>query len=140
MSLGLDLASAERIRAGMGFALSMAVTEGHTCIPEEELIRKTVQLLQLEYGQVEEVFDRMLQADMIRTATVGGQCLVYPEYLYRAEKEAARMLLLLRDHPDSLGKVDSEKIMADWERKRRSRWRKPRKRRSVLLCSTVCLP
>lgn len=116
MSLGLDLASAERIRAGMGFALSMAVTEGHTCIPEEELIRKTVQLLQLEYGQVEEVFDRMLQADMIRTATVGGQCLVYPEYLYRAEKEAARMLLLLRDHPDSLGKVDSEKIMADWEK------------------------
>ena len=60
MSLGLDPASAERIRAGMGFALSMAVTEGHTCIPEEELIRKTVQLLQLEYGQVEEVFNRML--------------------------------------------------------------------------------
>ena len=26
------------------------------------------------------------------------------------------MLLLLRDHPDSLGKVDSEKIMADWEK------------------------
>ena len=116
MSLGLDMSSAERIRAGMGYALHLAVTEGHTCIPDEELIRKTVQLLQLESSPVEEVFQRMVQADVIRTAAVGGQCLVYPEYLYRAEKEAARMLLLLRDHPDSLGKVNAEKIMADWEK------------------------
>lgn len=116
LSLGFEADSEERIRAGLGYALNLTASEGHTCIPEEELLHKTRQLLQADSYAVQSGFDRMVKADMIRTENIGGQRLVYPEYLYRAEKETARMLLRLRDHPDSLGKADPEKVMESWER------------------------
>ena len=115
LSLGFDLASTERIRAGIIYVLNMAASEGHTCIPEEELLRYAERVLQADYMVVETVFRDMVEKDMLRTEDGGGQRFIYPEYLYRAETGVAHMLLVLRDHPESLGKVDEEKIMEEWE-------------------------
>jgi len=116
LSLGFDTASKERLQAGIEFTLNLAAAGGHTCIPEEELLRYAERVLQVEAVDVEAVFRDLVERDMIRTEDFGGQCFVYPEYLYRAEAGAARMLLTLRDHPDSLGRVDEEKIMRDWQK------------------------
>lgn len=115
LSLGFDLASTERIRAGIIYVLNMAASGGHTCIPEEELLRYAERVLQANYMVVETVFRDMVEKDMLRTEDWGGQRFIYPEYLYRAETGVAHMLLALRDHPESLGKVDEEKIMEEWE-------------------------
>lgn len=115
LSLGFDLASTERIRAGIIYVLNMAASGGHTCIPEEELLRYAERVLQADYMVVETVFRDMAEKDMLRTEDWGGQRFIYPEYLYRAETCVAHMLLALRDHPESLGKVDEEKIMEEWE-------------------------
>ena len=115
LSLGFDLASTERIRAGIIYVLNMAASGGHTCIPEEELLRYAERVLQADYMVVETVFRDMVEKDMLRTEDWGGQRFIYPEYLYRAETGVAHMLLALRDHPESLGKVDEEKIMGEWE-------------------------
>ena len=115
LSLGFDLASTERIRAGIIYVLNMAASGGHTCIPEEELLRYAERVLQADYMVVETVFRDMVEKDMLRTEDWGGQRFIYPEYLYRAETGVAHMLLALRDHPESLGKVDEEKIMEEWE-------------------------
>ena len=115
LSLGFDLASTERIRAGIIYVLNMAASGGHTCIPEEELLRYAERVLQADYMVVETVFRDMVEKDMLRTEDWGGQRFIYPEYLYRAETGVAYMLLALRDHPESLGKVDEEKIMEEWE-------------------------
>ena len=116
LSLGFDLASEERVRAGIGYALNLAAAGGHTCVPEEELLRYAGQILQAEYMDVETVFRRMIANDLLRTEDWGGQRFIYPEYLYRSETRTARMLQALRDHPDSLGKVNVEKIICEWER------------------------
>lgn len=115
LSLGFDLASTERIRAGIIYVLNMAASGGHTCIPEEELLRYAERVLQADYMVVETVFRDMVEKDMLRTEDWGGQRFIYPEYLYRAETGVAHELLALRDHPESLGKVDEEKIMEEWE-------------------------
>lgn len=115
LSLGFDLASTERIRAGIIYVLNMAASGGHTCIPEEELLRYAERVLQADYMVVETVFRDMVEKDMLRTEDWVGQRFIYPEYLYRAETGVAHMLLALRDHPESLGKVDEEKIMEVWE-------------------------
>jgi exodeoxyribonuclease V alpha subunit len=115
LSLGFDLASEERVRAGIGFALNLAASGGHTCVPEEELLRYTGQVLQINYMDVEKVFQKMIANDLLRTEDWSGQRFIYPEYLYRAETGTARMLRALRDHPDSLGKVNVEKIIRGWE-------------------------
>ena len=115
LSLGFEPASEERVRAGIGYALTLAASGGHTCIPEEELLRFAGQVLQTDFADVETVFRKMVANDQLRTEDWGGQRFVYPEYLYRAETGTARMLRALRDHPDSLGKVNVEKIIGDWE-------------------------
>ena len=115
LSLGFEPASEERVRAGIGYALTLAATGGHTCVPEENLLRYAGQILQIDYMEAEAVFHSMIENDLLRTEDWGGQRFIYPEYLYRAEKETARMLLTLRNHPESLGKADEEKIMKDWE-------------------------
>ena len=115
LSLGSARDSAQRIGAGLDYALTQASTSGHTCLPEEELIMVTARLLQVDPGPVETVFQRLLEADVLNTAELGGTCYVYDSYLYRCETETARQLLYLRDHADSLGRVDTEKIMEDWE-------------------------
>ena len=115
MSLGFEPASEERVRAGIGFALNLAADGGHTCVPEEELLRYAGQVLQIEYMDVEAVFHKMITNDLLRTEDWGGQRFIYPEYLYRSETGTARMLRALRDHPDSLGKVNVEKVIREWE-------------------------
>ena len=115
LSLGFEPASEERVRAGIGYALTLAASGGHTCVPEEELLRYAGQVLQTDFTDVETVFRKMIANDQLRTEDWGGQRFVYPEYLYRAETGTARMLRALRDHPDSLGKVNVEKIIGDWE-------------------------
>ena len=115
LSLGFEPASQERVRAGIGYALTLAASGGHTCVPEEELLRYAGQVLQIAFTDVETVFRKMIANDQLRTEDWGGQRFIYPEYLYRAETGTARMLRALRDHPDSLGKVNVEKIIGDWE-------------------------
>ncbi len=115
LSLGFEPASEERVRAGIGYALTLAASGGHTCVPEEELLRYAGQVLQTDFTDVETVFRKMIANDQLRTEDWGGQRFIYPEYLYRAETGTARMLRALRDHPDSLGKVHVEKIIGDWE-------------------------
>ena len=115
LSLGFEPASEERVRAGIDYALTLAASGGHTCVPEEELLRYAGQVLQTDYLDVETVFLKMIVNDQLRTEDWGGQRFVYPEYLYRSETGTARMLRALRDHPSSLGKVNVEKIIRDWE-------------------------
>ena len=116
LSLGFELASEERVRSGIDYALTLAASGGHTCVPEEELLRYTGQVLQINYMDVETVFQKMIANDLLRTEDWGGQRFIYPESLYRSETGTARMLCALRDHPDSLGKVNVEKIIRDWEK------------------------
>ena len=106
LSLGFEPASEERVRAGIGYALTLAASGGHTCVPEEELLRFAGQVLQTDFADVETVFRKMIANDQLRTEDWGGQRFIYPEYLYRAETGTARMLRAL---------VHVEKIIGDWE-------------------------
>jgi exodeoxyribonuclease V alpha subunit len=116
LGMGFEREAAARLQAGLGFALTTIATNGHTCVPEEELLRLATKLLGVDPGPVERKCDELIKADLLRTVDYGGQTLIYPEYLYRAEVETARSLLFLRDNAASLGKVDTEQIMASWEK------------------------
>ena len=88
----------------MEYALNQAASAGHTCVPEELLLRETVRLLQVSSSVVNDVFQKFLAEDMLRTEEVGGLRLIYPEYLYQAEVQTSKRLLKLRDLADALEK------------------------------------
>lgn len=114
--MGMEREDPARLQAGLGFALTTIATNGHTCVPEEELLRLASRLLMVDSGPVEHKCKELIKDDLLRTVDYGGQTLIYPEYLYRAEVETARNLLLLRDNAGSLGRVDTERIMENWEK------------------------
>ena len=115
LATGMDGACEERIKAGLEYALNQAASAGHTCVPEELLLRETVRLLQVSSSVVNDVFQKLLAEDMLRTEEVGGLRLIYPEYLYQAEVQTSKRLLKLRDLADALEKVNVDKIIGQWE-------------------------
>ncbi len=115
MALGLEKNSRDRIAAGLAYALTTVAADGHVCVPEELLLEKGVQLLQLEPQEVRAVFNELLEQDLLRTEELGGQRLIYPEYLYRAEVGLAKRLLALRDQAKALTRVNAATIINRFE-------------------------
>ncbi|MEA5092312.1 ATP-dependent RecD-like DNA helicase [bioreactor metagenome] len=115
LALGHDFNDSERIKAGINYALLQASSQGHTCVPDNTLLEVTAGLLQIDELEAAEVFNQLIKADLVRTETLGGVRLVYPEYLYRAETGVAHRLLALRDNVNKLWKVDYQTIVKNWE-------------------------
>lgn len=116
LALGCSRSDRRRIEAGLVYALNMAASAGHTCVPEELLAQETVKLLQTDPEPVKELFKELIDEDRLRTEEVGGLRLIYPEYLYQAETQTAKRLIALRDAPGKIKSVDVEKIIGQWER------------------------
>lgn len=116
LSMGIEKDSKDRIVAGLSYALTQAAAAGHTCVPEEILVKETVRFLMVESSCVQDVFNDLLDRDLLRTEELSGMRLIYPEYLYRAEVGVAKKLLELRDNVRPIGRVNVEQIIAEWER------------------------
>ena len=115
MALGLDKNSKDRLIAGLSYALTQSGTVGHTCVPEELLVQETAKALMVENEQVQDIFNELMQRNMLRTEDVGGLRLVYAEYLYRAEVNTARRLLALRDQAKPITRVNADAVIRQWE-------------------------
>lgn len=116
-SMGMADDSDYRIKAGLGYALMQSVGEGHTCVPEELLIKVTSQLLNLDSITVQDVFNLLVRQDEVYTEELGGTRFVYSNYLYEAETAVARRLPHLRDTVNKLWQVDYQKVIERWEEK-----------------------
>lgn len=116
LSLGLPKDADERLEAGISYALNSAAGAGHTCVPEELLIKETARALVVDREPVQTAFSRLLQEDRLRTEEVGGLRLIYPEYLYRAECNVARRLLALSGQVKPITRVNVEAVVKRWEK------------------------
>ncbi len=88
-ALGFTHDHSERLKAGFAFALTQIAQAGHVCVPRDILERETARLLEVGTEETASVLHGLLAEDLLRTEEFGGQCLIYPEYLYEAEVEVA---------------------------------------------------
>lgn len=116
MAMGMEHDCEERLRAGIAYALTQAAGVGHTCVPEELLVRETARALAVDSAMVQDTFSKLMEQDMLRTEEMGGMRLVYPEYLYTAEVQTAQRLLMLRDQAKPVTRVNADDVIAKWER------------------------
>ena len=116
MAMGMEHDCQERLMAGISYALISAAGAGHTCVPEELLVRETARVLVVDREAVQQVFNELLQKDRLRMEEVGGVRFIYPEYLYRSEVQTARRLLYLRDLAKPITRVNADEVIAAWER------------------------
>ena len=57
------------------------------------LVTKTAKILQLETNSVHQVLNQRIKDESLNTETIGGELLIYPPYLYYAEKKSSKTII-----------------------------------------------
>ncbi len=86
-----------RIRAGLAYVLRHNRRSGHTCVPQDKLISKTAEFLQVELVSVQSALDEMISdGTLVRDIFHEREFIFLPD-LYQSESyTCARMKMLLR--------------------------------------------
>ena len=116
--IGIHTDSDYRIRSGILYTLMLAGGEGHCYLPQDILLRKTGELLELEPSLMEPHLGNLAMDKKLiikRPAGTGDECRVYASTYYYAELNCAKMLhdlnismdeLLPSEERDILKKID----------------------------------
>ena len=114
-SAGRDEVSEERIEAGLDHALYQIAQQGHCCIPASALTERAAKLLGVAAEEVRAVLKAALAAEKLAVEEVGAETLIYPPWLYRAEKRTAEILFFLQQKAAVLPAEKAAAIVSDWE-------------------------
>ena len=137
-ALAMKLASKTamiRARAGISFALTEALDEGHCGLPRDDLLPLAVKLLEIPDTIVLEALRLELDAGQVIADQVEGRDCVFLGGLYHAERSIADRLRILSRGPLPWKSIDAEKAIP-WV-KHALAWRLPpaRIRRSTPRCA-----
>lgn len=94
-NMGISKESQYRIQAGIKFILNKASLEGHTFLPYEDLAERSVELLQLDFENVEYGIKALHLNQEIMLEKVGEVMAVYSISYYLAETGVAKKLVSL---------------------------------------------
>ena len=117
MKLGIEKTAMIRVRAGISYALTEAMDEGHCGLPVEELVPLAVELLEVDKGLVQTAIDLELAEGTVIADTVGDTACIFLAGLYRAEKVIAERLLRLANGTLPWPYIDPEKALPWIEQK-----------------------
>lgn len=89
--------SSLRIRAGLAYVLRHNRNSGHTCVPQDKLVSKTAEFLQVELISVQSALDSMVFDGTLAKDEFRNREFIFLPDLYTCESyTAARMKMLLR--------------------------------------------
>lgn len=113
-NVGILVDSEYRIRCGLLYTLSQALAAGHTCLPEQILIRNGCVLLGLTEEEVKVQLTNLIidHKVFVRKEDEEGEMYVYSPAAYRAENQCAALLQKLdicffEEGEDCLSKEES---------------------------------
>ncbi len=115
VAMGEKKNSRQRIKGGVEYVLSYLYQSGDVCAPEGWVIEKTAQVLQIDRLEAAEALKRMIRQQDIMAVCYAGQTYIYPERLYRAEKEAAEAVLRLLHKKVKGEKFPIESYLMRWQ-------------------------
>ena len=117
MRLGIERTAMIRVRAGISYALTEAMDEGHCGLPTEELVPLAVDLLAVDKGLVLTAMELELKDGTVIADTVGETACLFLGGLYRAEKVIAERLLRLANGKLPWPDIDPAKALPWIEQK-----------------------
>src|SRR5512139_230652 len=95
MKLGIEKTAMIRIRAGISYALTEAMSEGHCGLPTDQLFPLGVELLEVPKELVQTALELELSEGTVIADTVGEVACTFLGGPYRAEQVIADRILLL---------------------------------------------
>jgi exodeoxyribonuclease V alpha subunit len=117
MKLGIEKAALIRVRAGISYALTEAMDEGHCGLPTDELVPLAVDLLEVPKELVLTALDLELAEGAVIADTVGETPCIFLGGLYRAEQVIAERILRLANGTLPWPYIDPEKALPWIEQK-----------------------
>jgi len=117
MKLGTERTAMIRVRAGISYALTEAMDDGHCGLPTEELGPLAVELLEVSKELVQTALDLELAERAVIADAVGDTQCVFLAGLYRAEKVIAERMLCLVNGRLPWPYIDPKKALPWIERK-----------------------
>lgn len=101
MRIGIHTDSDYRIRSGIFYTLLQAVAEGHIYLPEDILLRKAGELLEVNIQDIEKYLqDLAIEKKIVLKKTEEEGVRVYPSNYYYMELNTAKMLHDLNVHAE----------------------------------------
>jgi exodeoxyribonuclease V alpha subunit len=111
MRLGIEKTAMIRVRAGISYALTEAMDEGHCGLPADVLVPSTVELLGVQKELVQTALDLELAERTVVADIVGETACVFLSGLYRAEQVIAERLLRLANGALPWPYIDPQKAL-----------------------------
>src|SRR6202521_3015487 len=111
MKLGIEKTAMIRVRAGISYALTEAMDEGHCGLPRDELMPVAESLLEVPAELVRTALDFELAEGTIIADTVGKTPCIFLTGLHRAERVIAERLLRLTNGPLPWRQIDPDKAL-----------------------------
>ncbi|MBQ6680347.1 MAG: ATP-dependent RecD-like DNA helicase [Lachnospiraceae bacterium] len=98
-----------RIRSAVLYLLSQASGVGHSCLPREELLTGTEQLLSIELADFDHILSELIADKKIVVRRDGADQFVYATAFFRMEAGTARMLSDMNLRDNTLKEAEVEK-------------------------------
>ncbi|MCD2330284.1 MULTISPECIES: ATP-dependent RecD-like DNA helicase [Roseobacteraceae] len=115
--LGIEKTAMIRIRAGISFALTEAMGNGHCGLPRAELIGLAEKLLEVPAPLIESALAEELMEETVTADRVGDAECVFLTGLYLAERGIAEQIKRIRSGPLPWHAIDADKALPWIEQK-----------------------
>ena len=109
--LGIEKTAMIRARAGVGYALTEAMDEGHCGLPLAQLVPMAVKLLEVPPEIIETALDLEVRDGEVVADTVDGERCIFLAGLHRAERAIAARLRTLRSGALPWPTIDAAKAI-----------------------------
>jgi exodeoxyribonuclease V alpha subunit len=117
MKLGIEKTAMVRVRAGISYALTEAMDEGHCGLPTDELLPLAEKLLEVPQDLIRTALELELQEGTVIADQVGDTPCIFLAGLYRAERTIAHRLMRLANGTLPWPWIDSDRALP-WVEKR----------------------
>jgi exodeoxyribonuclease V alpha subunit len=111
MKLGVEKTAMIRVRAGISYALTEAMDEGHCGLPTDELTPLAEKLLDVPQDLIRTALDLELADGTVIADRLGETACVFLAGLYRAERAIAERLLTLTKGKIPWPRIDPDKAI-----------------------------
>jgi len=117
IKLGIEKTAMIRVRAGISYALTEAMDEGHCGLPTDELVPLAVKLLEVPQQLIRTALELELRDGTVTAERVGEIACVFLAGLYRAERSVAERLTRLANGTLPWPRIEPDKALP-WVEKR----------------------
>lgn len=111
MKLGIEKTAMIRARAGIAYALTEALDDGHCGLPRDELLPLAVKLLEIPEGIIIDALQLGLEAGAVIADAVGERPCIFLAGLYRAEQSIASRIRSLIHGPLPWPEIDTARAI-----------------------------